>query len=252
VVDGCGQLQGCVAIVTGGAEGIGRAVCLALARQGATVIVGYCSAKQAAAETVRNIARQNGTACHQQIDVTEEDAVQRIFAETYEAQKRVDILVNNAGIVRDNLAAGMSDEEWTDVIDINLTGTFRCCRAVARYMIPHRKGKIINIASVSALKGGRGQVNYAAAKAGVLALTRALALELAPKGICVNSVSPGVIETRMSERVRASAGEKILSEIALNRFGRAEDVAGVVAFLCSPAADYITGANLFVCGGYRL
>jgi 3-oxoacyl-[acyl-carrier protein] reductase len=252
VADDCRQLQHCVAIVTGGAEGIGRAVCLELARQGATVVVGYCSSEQSATETVSEIGRQNGTAWHQQIDVTEEDAVQRIFEDTYAAQKRVDILVNNAGIVRDNLAPGMSDEEWTGVIDTNLTGTFRCCRAVARYMIPQRKGKIVNIASISALKGGRGQVNYAAAKAGVLGLTRALALELAPKGICVNSVSPGVIETRMSERVRASAGKEILSDIALNRFGRTEDVARVVAFLCSPAADYITGANLAVCGGYRL
>jgi len=159
--------------------------------------------------------------------------------------------VNNAGIVRDNLLLGMEEDEWSAVLATNLGGVFHCCQAAAKLMVRQRRGRIVNISSVSGERPGRGQVNYAAAKGGVNALTKALAQELAPRNITVNAVAPGMIETEMSERVRSLAGEQILAAIALRRYGQPEEVAAAVAFFLAPEAGYITGQILNVDGGLR-
>ncbi|HEY9761546.1 MAG TPA: 3-oxoacyl-[acyl-carrier-protein] reductase [Trichocoleus sp.] len=242
------SLQGQVAVVTGASRGIGRAVALALATAGASVVVNYASSSQAADELVAQITEQGGSALALQADVSKADQVEALISATVEKWGRVDILVNNAGITRDTLLLRMKPEDWQAVIDLNLTGVFLCTRAVAKIMLKQRSGRIINIASVAGQMGNPGQANYSAAKAGVIGFTKTVAKELASRGVTVNAVAPGFITTDMTEGLPNT--DEVLKFIPLGRFGQPEDIAGMVRFLAAdPAAAYITGQTFNVDGG---
>jgi 3-oxoacyl-[acyl-carrier protein] reductase len=243
-------LAGGVAIVTGGSRGIGRAIVQTLAAAGMEVTFTYRE-NAAAAETAA-AATSGGRVTSESVDVRDAAACAALAEKVAERAGRIDLLVNNAGIIRDNPLAALEDEDVRAVLDTNVVGAFNAARAVAPHMISRRKGKIINISSVSGEKGGRGQTNYAASKGALNAFTRSLAVELAPRGITVNAVAPGVIETEMSRDVRERAGDQVLSRILLRRIGRPEDVAHAVWFLASKYADYITGAILPVDGGFKM
>ena len=242
------SLQGQVAIVTGASRGIGRAVALALATEGASVVVNYASSSTAAEALVADITEQGGSALALQADVSKVDQVEALTAATLKEWGRVDILVNNAGITRDTLLLRMKPEDWQAVIDLNLTGVFLCTRAVAKTMLKQRSGRIINIASVAGQMGNPGQANYSAAKAGVIGFTKTIAKEMASRGVTVNAVAPGFIATDMTEGLPNT--DDILKFIPLGRFGQPEDIAGMVRFLAAdPAAAYITGQTFNVDGG---
>ncbi|MGL5082050.1 MAG: 3-oxoacyl-[acyl-carrier-protein] reductase [Microcoleaceae cyanobacterium] len=242
------RLQEQVAIVTGASRGIGRAIALALGTEGATVVVNYASSSSAADEVVAEITQAEGNAVALQADVSEADQVDNLINTVMEKWGRVNILVNNAGITRDTLLLRMKLEEWQAVIDLNLTGVFLCTRAVSKIMLKQRSGRIINIASVAGQMGNPGQANYSAAKAGVIGFTKTVAKELASRGVLVNAVSPGFIETDMTRDLKNL--EEILKFIPLGRYGRPEDVAGMVKFLAADdAAAYITGQVFNVDGG---
>lgn len=245
-------LIGKTVLVTGGSRGIGRAIVELLAAEGAAVSFFYRS-DAAAADAVVAAQCGAGRIVHNEpVDVRDRagcaDAVER-FVERHE---RIDILVNNAGVIRDNLLGLLEDDDIDTVLDTNIGGTFNVTRAVVPHMISRRAGKIINLSSVAGAKGGRGQSNYAASKGAVDALTRALAVELAPRGITVNAVAPGVIETEMSQQVRELAPDEVKSKILLKRFGLPADIANAVWFLASSYADYITGQVLYVDGGFKM
>ena len=243
-------LSGGVAIVTGGSRGIGRAIVHTLAAAGMEVIFTYRDNARAAEETMA--AASGGKVTAEPVDVRDSSACAALAEKVADRSGRIDLLVNNAGVIRDNPLAALEDEDVRAVLDTNVTGTFNATRAVAPHMISRRRGKIINISSVSGEKGGRGQTNYAASKGAINAFTRSLAVELAPRGITVNAVAPGVIETEMSREVRERAGEQVLSRILLRRIGRPEEVAHAVWFLASKYADYITGEILHVDGGFKM
>ncbi|HOB52256.1 MAG TPA: 3-oxoacyl-ACP reductase family protein [Acidobacteriota bacterium] len=243
------DLSGRTALVTGASRGIGRAIARALAEAGADVLINYARSAAAAQELAAELAALGRRAEVVAADVADPAAVEAMFARLAASWGSLDILVNNAGVIRDNLVGGMDVADWDRVQSVNLRGAFLCTRAAAALMVPRHAGKIVNVASVSALRGGRGQTNYAAAKGGLLAFTRACAVELAPKGIQVNAVVPGMIATDMSARVRQRAGERLLQSIPAGRFGEPADVAPAVVFLASPAADYITGQAVGVDGG---
>lgn len=243
------DLTGKVALVTGGGRGIGRSCVELLARAGADVVVNYRSSEAGAAATVAEIGSAGRRARAIRADVSVADEVEALFGEVQAVWGSLDILVNNAGIIADSLVAAMEPADWDRVLEVNLRGAFLCTRAAMPIMLPRHAGKIVNVASVSALRGGRGQANYAAAKGGLVAFTRACAVELAPKGIEVNAVLPGMITTEMSTRARKRGGERLLETIPSGRFGSPEDVAQAVLFLVSPLADYITGQALAVDGG---
>jgi 3-oxoacyl-[acyl-carrier protein] reductase len=243
-------LQDRVAIVTGGTGGIGRAIVELLAAAGMDVVFTYRKNAAAAAEVVA--ARQGLKISAEPLDVRDGKACEGLAEKVAERAGRVDVLVNNAGVIQDNPLTNLDDEGWRVVLDTNATGTFNMSRAVAPYMIAQRRGKIVNLSSVAGEKGGRGQTNYAASKGAINAFTRSLAVELAPRGITVNAVAPGVIETEMSRGVRERAGEAVLSRILLRRIGRPEEVAYAVWFLASRFADYLTGQVLHVDGGFKM
>jgi len=243
------DLAGQVALVTGGGRGIGRACSLALARLGATVIINYKQSREAAERLEKDIVGDQGRARAYQADVSDPAAVDAMFDFIRREYRRLDILVNNAGIIQDTLLLSMTLEDWTSIQATNLTGPFLCSRRAVEMMLRQGGGKIVNLASASAGVGGRGQTNYAASKGGLVAFSRASAVELARKGIRINAVLPGIIETDMSLPVRQRAADKLLERIPVRRFGRADEVANLVAFLASDASDYIVGQAIAIDGG---
>lgn len=239
-----------VAIVTGGSRGIGRAIVEILAAAGMEVVFTYRNNATAASEVMA--AGKGAKVTAEAVDVRESGACAAFTERIFDRTGRIDLLVNNAGVIRDNPLAALEDDDVKAVLDTNVTGTFNMTRAVVPYMVSKRRGKIVNISSVSGEKGGRGQTNYAASKGAINAFTRALAVELAPRNITVNAVAPGVIETEMSRTVRELAAEQVQSRILLRRIGQPTDVAHAVWFLSSTYADYITGEILHVDGGFKM
>jgi 3-oxoacyl-[acyl-carrier protein] reductase len=242
-------MEGKVAIVTGASRGIGRAIALELARRGAKVAVNYAGSEAKANEVVAEITANGGEAFAIQADVSKSDAVENMVKEVLERYGRIDILVNNAGITRDNLLMRMKEEEWDEVLNINLKGVFNCTKAVSRPMMKQRYGRIVNIASIVGVSGNAGQANYVAAKAGVIGLTKTAAKELASRNITVNAVAPGFITTDMTDQLSEEVRAEMLKHIPLARFGQPEDIAQVVAFLVSDGANYMTGQTIHVDGG---
>lgn len=245
-------LAGRTVIVTGGSRGIGRAVVELLAQDGADVTFYYRDNAAAAQDVVAAAAAAGYTVTAAQLDIRNAAACASAVEKLADRRERIDLLVNNAGVIRDNPLAGFSDADVQDVLDTNVTGVFNMTRAVAPYMISQRGGKVINISSVSGEKGGRGQTNYAASKGAINALTRALAVELAPRRITVNAVAPGVIDTEMSAAVRDMAGDEVKARILLKRYGKPEEIAYAVWFLASDYANYVTGQVLTVDGGFKM
>ena len=246
------MLTGKVALVTGAGRGIGKGIALRLAAEGAFVIVNYCGSRQAAEDTVAQMMEKGGQAAACQCDVSDFAACEQMAKEIITEYKHLDILVNNAGITRDNLLMRMTEEEYDRVMCTNLKGTFNTIRHFSRYMLKQHSGKIINISSVTGILGNAGQANYAASKAGVIGLTKSAAREMASRGICVNAVAPGFIETEMTEVLSEEIRQKLKQTIPLNRMGSVEDVAKVVCFLAGDASDYMTGQVLSVDGGMAI
>lgn len=243
------MLQGKTALVTGASRGIGKAIALSLAEAGADVMINYAGSKAAAEETAEEIRKLGRKAETFQANVADPGQAEAMIKHAFDSFGKLDILVNNAGIARDNLLIRMKEEEWDEVIDVNLKGVYNCLRAVARPMMKQRAGTIINISSVVGVIGNMGQVNYAAAKAGVIGMTKSAARELAARGITVNCVAPGYIETDMTDKLSDDVKKAMLGHIPLSRMGQAREVANVVRFLASDAASYMTGQTLHVDGG---
>ena len=240
-------LEGQTAIVTGASRGIGKAIAISLAKEGAEVIINYASSIDNANKVVEEINSFKGKAYPLKADISNEDSVNELIKTVLKKNSQIDILVNNAGITKDGLLMRMKTDDWQKVLDLNLSGVFYCTRAVSRQMLKQKKGRIINITSVVGLMGNAGQSNYSAAKAGVIGLTQSAAKEFASRGITVNAVAPGFITTDMTRNLNS---EGILSAIPLGRFGCPEDVAGAVRYLAAdPSAAYITGQTIQVDGG---
>lgn len=246
------RFEGKTAIVTGGSRGIGRAVCLELARGGANVALCCAGNDAAAKKTAEAVEAAGGKALALRCDVTDAAQVESLVKAAVERFGRVDILVNNAGITRDNLVMRMSEADFDAVIDANLKGAFLCMKAVSRLMLRQRYGRIVSLSSVVGLRGNAGQVNYAASKAGVIGMTKSLAKELASRGVTVNAVAPGFIETDMTAALTETARNAAQGSIPMGRLGAPEDVAKAVAFLASDEAAYITGQVLAVDGGMAM
>ena len=243
------DLTGKVALVTGASRGIGQAVAVELAKAGADVIVNYIGNEAVAQETVEKVEALGRKAIKIKADVGNAEEVQAMVDEAHAAFGHIDVLVNNAGITRDGLLIRMKDSDWDDVLNINLKGVYLVSKAVAKLMVKQRSGRIINMTSVSGVTGTVGQANYAAAKAGVIGFTKTCAKELAARGITVNAVAPGFIETAMTDVLPEKIKEGIAATVPLGRMGQPEEIAGVVTFLASDFARYITGQVLNVDGG---
>lgn len=246
------MLTGKIALVTGAGRGIGKAIAKELAANGAFVIVNYNGSKEAADATVEEIKTAGGDAVSYQCNVTDFNACKDMVDALIKEYAHIDILVNNAGITRDDLLMRMKEEDFDAVIDTNLKGAFNTIRHLSRYLLKQRAGKIINISSVSGILGNAGQANYSASKAGIIGLTKAVARELAGRGINVNAVAPGFVQTEMTDVLSDKVKEELVKQIPLGRVGQTEDIAKAVAFLASPASDYITGQVLSVDGGMAI
>lgn len=246
------MLEGKVAVVTGASRGIGRAVALKLASQGAAVVINYNGSADRAEEVKNEIEKNGGKAVTIQCDVSDFQACENFIKEVITEFGRLDILVNNAGITRDGLLMRMSEEDFDAVLNTNLKGTFHCIRFASRQMMKQRSGRIINLSSVSGVMGNAGQANYSASKAGVIGLTKSAARELASRGITVNAVAPGFIDTEMTQVLNEKVKEGAVAQIPLGRFGKPEDIAEAAVFLASESAGYITGQVLCVDGGMAM
>jgi 3-oxoacyl-[acyl-carrier protein] reductase len=246
------MLENKVALVTGAGRGIGKQIAISLAAEGAMVIVNYNGSKDRAVETVQEIEQAGGKAVAYQCNVADDTACEAMVHDLIKTYGHVDILVNNAGITRDNLLMKMSEEDFDQVIDINLKGTFHTIRHLSRYFLKQRSGKIINISSVSGIMGNAGQANYSASKAGVIGLTKSVARELSSRGITVNAVAPGMIDTEMTEVLSENVKEQMLQQIPLKKMGTTKNIADAVVFLASDKADYITGQVIAVDGGMTM
>lgn len=246
------MLEGKIALVTGAAKGIGRAIALALAADGATVVVNYNGSKERAEQVVEEIKALGADGMAYQCNVADTAATVDMVKEVIKTYGKLDILVNNAGITRDNLIMKMSEEDFDAVIDANLKGCFNTIKAVSRQMLKQRAGRIINITSVSGILGNAGQANYAASKAGIIGLTKTMARELASRGITVNAVAPGFVDTDMTQVLPENVKEAATAQIPLGRFGKPEDIANMVAYLASEKASYITGQIISVDGGMAI
>lgn len=241
-----------IALVTGGGRGIGSAIAKTLAAQGAYVYINYNGSKAQAEDVAAQIRQSGGDAQLLQCDVSDFAACKQMIDTIIQTSGRLDILVNNAGVTRDNLLMKMSEEDYDQVLDINLKGTFHTIRHAARYFLKQRSGKIINITSVSGVLGNAGQANYSASKAGVIGLTKSAARELASRGINVNAVAPGYVETEMTDALSAEIKEKLIGRIPFGYGAKPEDIANAVLFLASEQASYITGQVLCVDGGMAI
>lgn len=246
------MLENKVALVTGGSRGIGRAIAISLASNGAFVVVNYCGSKDKADEVVKEITDNGGSAVAYQADIADVDAVKSMFDYIIKEYKSLDILINNAGITRDNLILKMTEEEFDQVINTNLRGVFFCLKQASRIMLKQKRGTILNLSSVSGVRGNPGQVNYSAAKAGVVGMTKTLAKELGSRGITVNAIAPGYIKTDMTHVLKDELKEKIAEAVPLKRLGNPEDIAEMATFLVSPKASYITGQVIEIDGGLGL
>lgn len=243
------MLEGKIAVVTGASRGIGKAIAKKLAAQGASVVINYNGSADKAEEVKTEIESAGGKAMVMQCNVADFAACEQFIKEIVDTFGRIDILVNNAGITRDGLMMRMSEADFADVIDTNLKGTFHCIRFASRQMMKQRSGRIINMSSVVGVAGNAGQVNYSASKAGVIGMTKSAAKELASRGITVNAIAPGFIETDMTNALSDKVKEATLAQIPLARLGQGEDIAAAAAFLASDEAAYITGQVLHVDGG---
>lgn len=246
------MLQGKIALVTGASKGIGRAIAVALGREGAHVIVNYNGSTEQAGITCKLIKEAGGTCESMRFNVAEEEPTMETMKNIIEKYGKLDILVNNAGITRDGLIMRMTDEDFESVLDVNLKGAFHTIRAASKQMLKQRSGRIINITSVSGIMGNAGQANYSASKAGLIGLTKATARELASRGITVNAVAPGFIETDMTDKLSDTVKENACKQIPLGKMGNPTDIAEAVLFLASEKAAYITGQVLCVDGGMAM
>nr|WP_297933347.1 3-oxoacyl-[acyl-carrier-protein] reductase [uncultured Lachnoclostridium sp.] len=246
------MFEGKVALVTGASRGIGREVAIQLASKGANVIVNYAGSKEAAEQVVKEIKEAGGQASPYQCNVNDFSAVKDMIDSIVKEYGSIDIIVNNAGITKDNLLLRMSETEFDDVIDVNLKGTFNVCKHAIRYMLKKREGRIINIASVVGITGNVGQANYCASKAGIIGITKSIAKEVAAKGVTVNAVAPGFIQTDMTNVLSDKVKQELLDSLPMKRIGTPTDIANAVCFLASDNASYITGHVLEVNGGMNM
>ncbi|MDO5361112.1 MAG: 3-oxoacyl-[acyl-carrier-protein] reductase [Eubacteriales bacterium] len=246
------MLENKVALVTGASRGIGREIAMTLAKEGASVIINYNGSRERAEEVKNSIESEGGKAFLYPCDVSDFQSCEAMAKDIVKTHGRLDILVNNAGITRDNLIMKMKEEDFDAVLNVNLKGTFNTIRHFSRQMLKQKSGKIINISSVSGILGNAGQANYAASKAGVIGLTKTMARELCSRGITVNAVAPGFVETEMTEVLSEDIKEAACKQIPLGRFGKPSEIAAMVAFLASEKADYITGQVISVDGGMNI
>jgi len=246
------DLQDKKVLITGSSRGIGAEIAKKLADSGADVIINYASSEEKANELKASIEESGGRAYVIQADISDFEQAAELVKKAYKTLGGLDVLVNNAGITRDKLLLRMKEEDWDKVMDINLKGTFNCTKNAVRYLLKADNGKIINISSVIGLIGNPGQANYSAAKAGMIGFTKTLAKELASKGVCSNAIAPGFIETEMTNELKDSIKDDIINRVPLARFGKAEEVADLVAFLASDKANYINGQVIGIDGGMSL
>lgn len=246
------MLKGKIAVITGAGRGIGREIAIALAREEAEVIVNYNGSEKKAEDVVKTIQFQGGKAHLYKCDVSDFNACQIMMKDIISEFGQIDILINNAGITRDGLIMKMKEEDFDAVLNVNLKGTFNTIRHAARQMVKQRSGKIINISSVSGIMGNSGQANYSAAKAGIIGLTKAIARELGSRGITVNAIAPGFVETDMTDVLAEEVKEAAYRQILLGHFGKPSDIAEMAVFLASEKADYITGQVISVDGGMNV